>query len=154
MQVRGTQSSWLPPAVIPPLPSPHPRILPCFGAPAGNQVSPVIHLTLAPPPSPGDFQPITENRVRPAQRNMTRLLDDWASTRPARDTPGDESGSGPTSSDISRARLCVAAFARNGFASYRGAKCRGIALSSFSRITGQPVNPYRASLLSRLVHLC
>ncbi|EGI69368.1 hypothetical protein G5I_01889 [Acromyrmex echinatior] len=36
--VRETQSSWLPPAVIPPLPSPHPHILQCFGAPAGSQL--------------------------------------------------------------------------------------------------------------------
>lgn len=41
-QVRGTQSSWLPPAVTPPLPSPHPRIPPCFGAPAGSRVSPLL----------------------------------------------------------------------------------------------------------------
>nr|XP_033196835.1 uncharacterized protein LOC117160284 isoform X3 [Bombus vancouverensis nearcticus] len=36
MKVRGTQSSWLPPPVTPPLPSPPPRILLCFGARAGS----------------------------------------------------------------------------------------------------------------------
>lgn len=68
LQVRGTQSSWLPPAVISPLPSPHPRILPCFGAPAGSQVSPFMRLTVA----LGDFQPMS-NRPR------TRSFDDWVS---------------------------------------------------------------------------
>nr|XP_033196837.1 uncharacterized protein LOC117160284 isoform X4 [Bombus vancouverensis nearcticus] len=38
MKVRGTQSSWLPPPVTPPLPSPPPRILLCFGARAGSPI--------------------------------------------------------------------------------------------------------------------